>query len=651
MFTVAPAFSQVDVLTHHNDKSRSGANLSELQLDTANVNSAHFGKLFEYSVDAPIFGQPLVLANLAIPGKGTRNVVFVATMNNSVYAYDADDPTVDGGQPIWRVNFNNAAAGITPVPSQDISNNKNYKGPYGIMGTPVIDRNSGVMYLVARTKETNNYFYRLHALDIATGGEKSGSPVVVDATVVNSAGTTLSLSPRRQSQRPALALANGLVYVGWASTEDLDPFQGWLVAYNATTLAREAIFNTVPTGTRAGIWMSGHAPAIDADGNVYITVGNGTWDGNTNFGQSVVKLSPMLSVLDWFTPDNWSTTSSADLDVGSTGVLLIPETQYIATGSKEGNLYILRSANLGHLAPGNTQIPQVLPVAQENIHGAPVFWNGPPGPLLYVWGEEDYLKAYRFTGQSLDPTPQSKSPFRASPGMPGGFLSLSANGAAAGTGVVWAALPLSQDAAPAIVPGVLRAFDAADVSKELWNSQTDCRNQVGSFAKYVPPTVANGRVYLSTYSNRLLVYGLLNEFPATNTKLSGTVACSSATVNISSVGDIDWATWPNYVQKSSGGAKISNYTALGSGVPGTSANVGRTITWTDAKHPASGSTSTGVSVQGNGNGFQITVPADTTTRTLYLYVSGNNSSGKLNAHLSDQSGPDYTSSLSGAGQY
>jgi len=235
--------------------------------------------------------------------------------------------------------------------------------------------------------------------------------------------------------------------------------------------------------------------------------------------------------------------------------------------------------------------------------------------------------------------------------MPGGFLSISANGAAAGTGIVWAALPLSQDAASNIVPGVLRAFDAADVSNELWNSQADCRNQVGSFAKYVPPTVANGRVYLSTYSNTLLVYGLLNESPATNTKLSGTVACTSATVDISSVGDIDWAIWPNYVHKSSGGAKISNYTVLGSGVPQTSANAGRIVTWTDGTPTISGSASTGVSVQGNGNGFQITAPADTTARTLYVYVTGTDSSGKLIAHLSDGSVPDYASSLSGAGQY
>jgi len=281
MCAAGPAFSQVDVLTHHNDRSRTGANLSESQLNTATVNRASFGKLFEYSVDGPIFGQPLVVTNLAIPGKGARNVVFVATMNNSVYAYDADDPTVDAGQPIWRVNFNNAAAGITPVPSGDVSNNRNYKGPFGIMGTPVIDRDREVIYLVARTKENNQYFYRLHALDIVTGAEKSGSPVVIDATLVNSAGTTLSLNPRRQAQRPALALANGLVYIGWASTEDIDPYQGWLVAYNADTLAREAIFNTVPTGTRGAIWMSGHAPGIDANGNLYIGIGNGTFAAYT----------------------------------------------------------------------------------------------------------------------------------------------------------------------------------------------------------------------------------------------------------------------------------------------------------------------------------------------------------------------------------
>ena len=645
------ALAQVNVWTQHNDNSRTGANLTEVQLTTSNVNPSQFGKLFQYSADAPIFAQPLVISNLSIPNKGMRNVVFVATMNNSVYAFDADDPRTDSNQPIWQISFNKPAAGVTAVPSTDISTNGSYSGPVGVMGTPVIDVASGTMYLLARTKENGGYRQRLHALDIATGQERSASPVDISAAVISPDGTTKVFDPKRETQRAALALANGRVYIAWSSLEDIVPYQGWIMAYDATTLRQAGVFNTAPTGGLAGIWMSGQAPAVDASGNVYVVTGNGAWDGITNFGQSVLKLSPSLALLDWFTPDNWQATSSADLDLGSSGALLIPGTRYVVAGSKEGKLYLLDSTNMGHMAAGNTQIPQVFQSSTgNNIHGTPVPWSGPAGMRVYVWPETDFLKAYAFGGQSLNTSPVSQSTFKAPPGMPGGVLSLSANGNASGTGIVWASIPLSQDANPRSVPGVLRAFDANDLTNELWNSENKCSDEIGTYAKFAAPTVANGKVYLPTFSNQLLVYGLLSTLPSANPGLFGSVTCDSSNVNLTAVGTVDWAKWPGYVHKASGGAQISNFSVSGSGATQV-ASYTRAMISSDGTPVISGSDQSSVVVAGNGNQFRISVPADTTQRTLYVYVGGTDSAGRLVAHLSDGSAPDYVNALSGAGNY
>jgi hypothetical protein len=307
---------------------------------------------------------------------------------------------------------------------------------------------------------------------------------------------------------------------------------------------------------------------------------------------------------------------------------------------------------LGHMVAGNTQIPQLFQAAPSghHIHGSPVYWNGPGGPLVYVWAEQDVLKAFAFGTSTFNTTPLSQSTFAAPAGMPAGFLSLSSNGSAAGTGILWAALPLSQDANLQVAPGVLRAFDASDLTNQIWNSETNCSDQVGAFAKYVAPTVVNGKVYLVTFSNQLLVYGFLSSLPAANSGLIGSVRCDGSNVNLTTVGTADWAQWPNFNHKASGGAQISNYTVVGTGTVQTS-TYARTIAWTDGRPTASGSTQSGVFVSGRGNGFQLSAPADTNTRTLYLYVSGNNSAGRLVAHLSDGSAPDYVNALSGVGSY
>jgi len=652
------ALAQVNIWTQHNNNTRTGANLAEVQLNTGNVNASQFGKLFQYSIDAAVFAQPLVISNLSIPGKGVRNVVFVATMNNSVYAFDADNPTTDSYQPIWKVSFNNPGAGITTIPSSEVMPNTAYVGPYGIMGSPVIDQATGTMYLLVRTKESGAYVQRLRALDITTGQQRSGSGIAIVASVTKQ-GVTTVFDPKLESQRTALALANGRVYIAWASHGDRTPYQGWIIAYNATTLQQEAAFNVATTNGQAGIWQSGQGPSIDSSGNLSVVTANGTYDGVSNFAQSVLKLSPSLALLDWFTPDNNLTTSNADLDLGSTGLLLIPGTPYGVTGSKEGRFYVVNTTNLGHVVAGNTQIPQLFQVSGgAHIHGSPVYWNGPSGPRVYVWPEQDYLKAFAFGGSSFNTTPVTKSTFTAPAGgdgnpysMPGGFLSLSANGSAAGTGILWSSMPLSQNANEKVVPGVLRAFDAADLTKQLWNSQSDCNDQVGALAKYIPPTVANGKVYLVTFSNQLLVYGLRSAAPAANPRLVGSVRCDGSNVNLTTIGTSDWAKWPNYIHKATGGGQISNYTVLGSDAVQVWPSYARVIAWTDGTPTQSGSDQSGVYIVGNHDGFQVSAPADTTARTLYVYATGWDSAGVLIAHLSDGSAPDYVNALSGADKY
>jgi hypothetical protein len=265
----ALAAAQVSLYTHHNDSARSGANLSETQLTTANVNASGFGKLFSYTVDADVYAQPLVVQGVAIAGKGTHNVLYIATNNNSVYAFDADNNQGANAQPLWQVNFNNAAAGVTPVPVADVQTRQNIRnpGPIGVMGTPVIDPATRTLYLVARSKENTSYVQRLHALDLSSGAEKFGGPQVIAASIAGSGydnvGGMVHFNPKWQNQRAGLALANGTVYIPWGSHEDHDPYHGWVLGYDATTLAQVAAYCVTPEGAQAGIWQAGQPPSID----------------------------------------------------------------------------------------------------------------------------------------------------------------------------------------------------------------------------------------------------------------------------------------------------------------------------------------------------------------------------------------------------
>ena len=649
------AWSQVNVLTHRYDNARTGANLAETQLNTSNVNSGQFGKLFSYGVDADIYTQPLVVRGVNIVGKGTHNVVYVATNNNSVYAFDADNNQGPNDVPLWQVSFN--GPGVTPVPASDVNtlNSIRTPGPIGIMGTPVINQATGTMYLVARTKETTgstpSYVQRLHALDLTSGAEKFGGPVIINAAVPgtgydNVAGL-VTFNPRTQNQRAGLALANGNVYIAWASYGDGDPYHGWIMAYNATTLQQSGVFCVTPDGKQAGIWQSGQPLSIDASGNLYVGTGNGTFDGTRNFGESILKLNSNLSsVLDWFAPDNWASLNTMDLDLGSAGILLIPGTNDLISGGKGGRFYVLDRSNLGHVQVGNGQIVQTFQVTgnftDNHIHGAPAYWNGPGGPRVYVWGEQDKLKSFLFNGSIFNTTPLSQSTYPAPPGMPGGFLTISANGSLSGSGILWASIPYAENANAEIVSGVLRAFDATDLTRELWNTRMiPARDDLGNFGKFVPPTVANGRVYVPSFSNRLHVYGLLGSIPpVTGGAIVGSGTVSTAAVNLTTTGTSDWASWPDYDHKNTGNAQISDFAFLGA-VPSIYSNDPRALSWNDGTTTACASSSEGVSVTGTSTGFLITVPADAATRTLKLYVGGSNSRGMLSAHLSDGSAPDF----------
>src|SRR5262249_17210346 len=340
--------------------------LAETQLNTSSVNIAQFGRLFSYAVDADVYTQPLVMRNVSVPGKGTHNVVYVATNNNSVYAFDADSNQGANSQPLWQVNFN--GPGVTPIPAADVLLNNSIRnpGPIGIMGTPVIDQATGTMYLVARTKETiggnTSYKQRLHAPNLTNCPEKFGGPVVIQTSIAgtgyDSVGGLISFNPMTENQRAGLALANGNVYVAWASYGDRDPYHGWLMAFNATTLQLVGAFCATPDGSPAGVWMSGQPLSIDASGNVYVVTGNGTFDGVRNFGESVVRLPANLSApLDWFAPGSWNTLNASDLDLGSAGLLLLPPNSIVAAG-KDEHFYVLNRSNLGHMQAGDGQIPQ-----------------------------------------------------------------------------------------------------------------------------------------------------------------------------------------------------------------------------------------------------------------------------------------------------
>lgn len=488
------ADAQVDVLTQHNDLARTGTNLHETTLSPDNVNVRQFGMLFKRVVDDQVYSQPLYVSNLAISG-GSHDVVYVTTVNNSVYAFDANEPS--STTPFWHINFGRPASlsdgkfGCTDI-----------NGNMGIIGTPVIDLARHALYVVALTKSSTGFIQRLHALDLGTGADLPNSPITLRAPAFNALA---------QNQRPALALSRGTIYIGYASHCDKEPYHGFLLAYDQATLHQVAALNTTPTGSEGSIWQSGQAPAIDTAGNVYVVTGNGSWDGKTNFGESFLRLSPQLKVLDYFTPTNHLELDRKDNDLNSSGATLIPGTDFVLGGGKTGILYILDRNHLGHL--GDEHAVEHFAATVSHLHSI-VYWKSDQkGGLLYMWGQRDRAKVYALRDGRFDPMPAMSRP-EVNEGHPGAMISLTANGGS--NGILWAAIHATGDSWHESRPGILHAFDANDINHELWNSlENPQRDDCGNYSKMAPPTIANGKVYLASFgtantgSGQFCVYGLL----------------------------------------------------------------------------------------------------------------------------------------------
>jgi hypothetical protein len=420
---------------------------------------------------------------------------------------------------------------------------RDFSGNIGIVGTPVIDGASMTMYFVTRTVESGATVQRLRAVDIASGADRSGSPKVISASAPGSGdgGSTVTFDPVRNNQRTALALAGGVVYMGWSSFCDTGPYHGWILGYDAASLAQTAAFTTTPNGSQGGVWMAGAAPVVDGSGNLFVVTGNGSWNGSANFGESVLKLAPSsLARLSFFTPSNWQALNNADEDLGSAGPILVPGTSRLVLGGKGGGTgYLVDGGNLGGMVSGDTQIPQVFqavdptarPGSTHHVHNSMVAWSGPAGVNVYVWGENDFLRAFRLNGGQTLNTPAFAVGAVLPPlGMPGGMMSVSASGATAGTGILWATTPRAGDANQAVVPGALYAFHAETLAL-LWSSAGTGDDPL-NFSKGNAPVVARGKVYVTTMSNNVLAYGLRTTPPAQNLAL-GKPATSSAPCNTS----------------------------------------------------------------------------------------------------------------------
>jgi hypothetical protein len=532
-----------DVLTQHNDNARTGANLKETELTVAKLASGKFGKLWSLYADGQVVAQPLYISRLAIdtsgnpnapPVRGTFNAVVVATMHNTIYVYDADkeNPGPQGRTvPLWATWLGNPRPG-----GKDIDMWSTNDPEWGILSTPVVSQDKSTLYVVAWHDEgAAGFQFRLHALDLKNGTHRRPPAPVGPSSADPSqpCRPQNEFNPCKHKQRASLLLDRGVLYVGFGG----DGNRGALLAFDAETLVQRASWTSTPTGKSGGIWQSGQAPAADGNGNVYVMTGNGTFDadrGGKNFGNSFVKLrleGDKLVVKDFFTPCNQAFLDDKDLDLGSAGPLLVPDTPArIVSGGKEGVLYVLSQAKMGSYAPSadapNCRNPnavqQVLafPKVHEhwgNIHGSPVFWKGPGPGRIYAWGENNPLKAYKFAGGKLqNPDAPQTSRFTPPLGMPGGMLSLSANAAKAGTGVLWGVVPLNGDANEQRgVVALLLAFDAEDVSRTLWTSeQAGERDRVGLFAKFTPPTVAGGKVFIPTYGDAEPLRRYRNDRPA-----------------------------------------------------------------------------------------------------------------------------------------
>jgi len=510
-----PPPSGVSVLTYHNDIARTGQNLSETTLTTTNVNSTNFGLLGTIPVDGPVDAEPLYVGGMTIAG-GTHNVLFVATESDSVYAFDADTFTL-----LWH---NSLLSGTGESPSGDHGCGQ-VEPTIGITSTPAIDLTAGAhgtIFVVAMSISGGTYHQRLHALDLATGNEQAGSPVLIAATFPNQGGQT-TFDPGQYEERTGLLLLNTVVYLAWTSHCDGGPYQGWVMGYNESSLQQTSVVDVTPNGSEGGIWMSGDGLAADSSGNIYFLDGNGTFDttlsnglpSNSDYGNAFIKLSTTgktLAVADYFTMFDTVNQSNNDADLGSGGVLLLPDvvdtnnkTRHLAVGAGKPDsntgqtvIYVVDRDSMGQFNPvSDTGIYQEFsPGITGEIKSTPAYFNG----AVYYGAAGDSIKAFKITKALLATSPSSHSPTAFV--YPGTTPSISANGTT--NGIVWAIQNGST--------GTLHAYDATNLASELYNSNQAAggRDQfsTNSNCKFVTPLIANAKVYVGT-SGAVVVFGLL----------------------------------------------------------------------------------------------------------------------------------------------
>lgn len=598
------------ILTGQYDSNRTSSTHNEIILSPSNVNVNQFGKLFSWSVDGWIFAQPLYVPQVSING-APHNVVYVATMHNSVYAFDSDHP---GAGPLWVVNLGPSVTAPTAsgCPAQT------FTGPeLGILSTPVIDPSTNTLYAVSASPSGSGYVHYLHALDLSTKAEKFGGPVQIQASVP---GTGYDAQSGRVSlnaastdiQRTSLLLANGIVYLGFGNCgPDNDPWHGWLVGYNAANLqSQNFVFNTTPNGGQGGIWQSGRGIVADNSGDVYFNTGNATvYNSNdstvttgtsagdaaqNDYAMRFLKLTPGGQVLASYPPANYTNLNNYDLDFSSSGPLLIPASNTLLTGGKDGIIYSFDAGNLStplqQFQATGTSACGYNSNGCDQIHGL-AFWNN----TLYVWGSNDVLRAYSFN--------RSTNQFNTSPVAVGTFqttynpaaFSISANGTVPSSGVLWAVT----------YNNVVHAYNASTLGAEIWNSSMNAgRDALPSYPRFVEPTVANGFVYVATHSNQVVAYGLLSDFTLST-------SAPSLTVNTGSSGSVAIS-----VTSLTGSSNVA--LSVASGLPsGASA--------TFSPQTVAGSASSTMS---------INVPSSVAPGTYNLIINGTGSSSTRSANVS-----------------
>jgi hypothetical protein len=483
------------MLRWHNDLAGTGQNQAETALTTSNVNQNSFGKKATYQLDDQSFTQPLFVSNVPFPGAGQHDAVYVATESNTVYAFDAKG---QASGPFWQKNLTPAGAhvidGNTTAGGQGGPINPNV----GITGTPVIDGSSGTIYVVAVSQVGSGvHRHQLHALDITTGNEKFGGPVDIKASVPGTAaGSTngqVTFDPTLELQRSALTLVNGVVYIAWASYQDFGNYHGWVMGYDASTLKQVRVWNATPDGTKGGIWMSGAPLTADSSGNLYLVVGNGTFDadkGGKDYGDSIVKLTPNgggFTISDYFTPFDQANLAATDFDLGSSGLTLLLNQGLGVNAGKAGKIYLVDLNSMGKFQSGSdSQIVQsiggALGTGPDDLdYSTAVYWNG----NVYYVGDIDTVKQFQLSNGRLSTSPIVSTH---SYGYPGANMSISSNGNS--NGILWVLEASGQN--------VLHAYDATDVGTELYNStQAGGRDHFGTAVRFTVPTIVNGRVYVA----------------------------------------------------------------------------------------------------------------------------------------------------------